>query len=192
MIRKIVQIGTPVLTQKSQTVTNPLDPKIKALIKDLVDTCKANIDGTAGLSAPQIGVGLRVCVCRRTDLEDLEENPKLSKSQLWEVMINPEIVKLGTRASYYWEGCLSIGTGPNALFGPVARPDLVKISYTSKNGSKQKLSAKGYFSHIIQHEIDHLNGILFLRYISNPKNIWKIVNLDKYLKEHDKYPPILG
>src|SRR3989344_1668663 len=190
MVRKIVQIGTPILSQKALAVADTQDPEIKALIKDLVDTGNANIDGTAGLSAPQIGVGLRVCVCRRTDIEDRESNT-LPKSRLWEVMINPEISKLGTRQSYFWEGCLSIGTGPDGLFGPVARPDSVKISYTRRNGTSQKISARGFFAHIIQHEIDHLNGILFLRYITNPNNIWKISDLDKYLKDHSKYPPIL-
>lgn len=190
MVKNIVQIGTPVLVQTAKAVKDAGDPQIVALVKDLLDTCNVNVDGTAGLSAPQIGVSLRVCVVRRTDIEDKEET-ELPQAKLWEVLINPEIIKQSARQSYYWEGCLSIGVGENALFGPVLRSDIVKIKYINRKGEKLELAAKGYFAHIIQHEIDHLNGVLFLKYIDNPQNIWKNIDLDAYIQKFHKYPPIL-
>ncbi|MDQ7021435.1 MAG: peptide deformylase [Candidatus Dojkabacteria bacterium] len=156
----------------------------RSLIKDLLDTCKANFEDAAGLSAVQIGVLKRVFVVKRTDLEDEYRDQ-------WEVMINPNIKILDKKESLIWEGCLSINTGENRLYGPVYRPKKVRIEYYDQKGNKRSLDADGFFSHLIQHELDHLNGILFLSHVENPANIWKEDEFDKYLKENRQYPPIV-
>jgi peptide deformylase len=189
MVRNILQIGDPVLNRKSSVVKDINDPKVKTLIRDLLDTCIAKENITAGLSAPQIGENMRVCVCRRMDLEEASEQP-LPSEQIWEVLINPEILKLSAKQSTYWEGCLSVGEGPSGLWGPVTRPDSVDLEYTNIKNERVKLKCTGFFAHIVQHELDHLEGKLFLKYITDPELIWKSSDLDKYYEEHQEYPPV--
>ena len=106
-------------------------------------------------------------------------------------MINPEVELTSKSKDIIWEGCLSIGTDENRLFGPVERPSHVKVSYINQEGEQRQLAAKGFMAHIIQHEQDHLNGILFLRYVENPQNLWKLKDLDKYIASHDQYPQVV-
>lgn len=188
MIRKIFQIGDKVLEAKASKV-NPNDEKTKKLVQDLIDTCKTNADETAGISAPQIGESKRICICRRTDLEEKTSKP-IKDELLWEVMINPEIVSKSNRMSSYWEGCLSVGEGDEKLFAPVKRPSTIVVKYIDKNGNYKELECKGFFSHVVQHELDHLEGILFLKYVNDPTTIWKNKDLDKYFKENNDYPSI--
>lgn len=187
MKRKILQVGDPILEKKSKQVKNVKDAKIQSLIKDLVDTCKTKVDITAGLSAPQVGENLAIIVCRRMDIEE-STGKTLSNDEAWEVMINPKILKVGKRESSYWEGCLSVGEGPDGLYSPISRPDNVDISYLDINGDIKSLKCKGFFAHIVQHEIDHLNGTLFLSYVEDPEQIWKSKDLDKYYQEYGQYP----
>ena len=190
MIKRILQIGSPILTEKTEKVVDPKSPQSLDVISDLMDTILNDTDATAGLAAPQIGHKLAICVCRRTDLEEKFGEENVEVEDLWEIMINPSIVKESKQRSVFWEGCLSIGEGPKQLFGPVSRPSKVKIDYLSPSGERKSLDAEGFFAHVVQHEIDHLNGILFLNYVQNPANIWTSKNLDDYIKQHDTYPPI--
>jgi peptide deformylase len=188
MLRDIIQIGDPVLNKKTTDVSDVNDPKVKQLIEDLIDTCEENHSTTAGLSAPQINELLSVCVCRRTDIEELRGEDTLPLNELWEVMINPKVISKSEEKSQFWEACLSIGVGKNQLWGPVQRSKSIVVEYLDRNGNKKTLSPDGFFSHVVQHEIDHLNGILFLTYIDNPANIWKGKDLDSYLDETGEFP----
>ena len=105
-------------------------------------------------------------------------------------MINPEIVKEGQTRSIFWEGCLSVGIGDDSLFGPVDRPNEIMVRYQDRNGNTKNLNVSGFFAHEIQHEKDHLNGIIFLKYVTNPQNIWKRGKLDKYFDEFGDYPDV--
>jgi peptide deformylase len=183
-------MNNPVLKLKCNSVTEFGTKKLKEIIQDLIDTCEVKEDITAGLSAPQIGISLRVCVCRRIDLEEDDIPEPLPLDQLWEVMINPVIIKASEKTSIYWEGCLSVGEGPNGLYGPVERSNSIDIEYFDVSGKKKELKCVGFFAHIIQHEIDHLNGIIFLKYIKDPKNIWLCKDLDGYYDKFGEYPPI--
>ncbi|KKQ35402.1 MAG: Peptide deformylase [candidate division WS6 bacterium GW2011_GWA2_37_6] len=180
---KVVQIGDPVLETVAKEVKDFKDPEIQKLIDNLLDTCNSEIERTAGLSAPQVGKSLRISICRRFDIDE--------DSKEWEVMINPEITSKSGEKSIVWEGCLSIGVGDNALYGPVARSKRIKVKYFDRDGKPKQLPALDYFSHVVQHEIDHLNGILFLKYIKNPdKNLWTSKELDKYIDRHGQFPDI--
>jgi peptide deformylase len=187
MVKPILQIGNEILTKSSARVEEKeiLSREIQDLIQDLKDTCNLDPDTSAGLSAVQIGVLKRVYLVRRIDIEKEEDPP------MWEAMINPEVEQVGNKHDVIWEGCLSIGTDDNRLFGPVERPSHVKVRYTNQEGEQRELEAKGFMAHIIQHEQDHLDGILFLKYIDNPQNLWKLKDLDKYIAENDHYPSIL-
>lgn len=106
------------------------------------------------------------------------------------VIVNPEIISENDFETYFFEGCLSVGVGDNALYAPVGRAEQIKIIYFNENGEKKELFAKNYFAHVILHEIDHMNGILFLSKVKDPSKIWKSIDLDKYYDKHKKYPPM--
>ncbi len=183
MVLKIRQIGDPVLEEVAKPVDNIKDPKIQKLIGDMIDTCRADIDRTAGLSAPQVGKSLAISICRRFDISE--------ETDEWEVMINPRITAKSTEKTMIWEGCLSIGVGDKALYGPVTRPKRVEVTYLDREGNEQELTAEDYFSHVIQHEVDHVNGLLFIKYVPNPdKNLWLSKELDRYIDTYGEFPPI--
>lgn len=161
---KILQLGNPILEKKSEKVTDISDPNVQSLIDDMLELLDSIQEKSAGLSAPQVGVSKRIAICRK-----LENEADISKDPIWEIMINPEIVKVSGFYSDYWEGCLSIKEGD--LFGIVSRPETVWVKYYDRNGKKRSIKATGYFSHIVQHEIDHLNGVLFISYISDPRKL---------------------
>lgn len=168
--REIVQLGFPTLTQKSQKVSDFDDPKITNLVIDLLDTVKGAGENAAGLAANQIGELYRITVIQRVD----------KQANDWEVLINPRILKKSCELSTMWEGCLSIGNGN--LFGQVTRPRVVEVEYFDQNGNLKKFSASDFFSHLIQHEIDHLDGKLFTQYLEDPTKLFTSEELDKIEK----------
>ncbi|MCA9385401.1 peptide deformylase [Candidatus Dojkabacteria bacterium] len=195
MIKDVLQIGEPILEKPTKEVTDISSSEVKTIINDLVDTCIAMSERSAGLSSNQIGYDLRICVCRRTDLEDQsnrESSSAVDDKTLWEVMINPEITKASKDESAYWEGCLSIGeTEKDTIWGPVWRPDTITLIYTNREGEKKELEATDFFSHVVQHELDHLDGVLFISKVPNPeKNLWKSPRLNEFLEKNKEFPPV--
>lgn len=185
MIKDIIQIGDKKLTQTSEPIDlgSISSGKIQELATNLIDTLKHHTKVAAGLSAVQIGILQQMYVVKRMDLpEDREEEI--------EVMINPKIKIKNEDKTIEWEGCMSISSDNMRLFGPVPRPSEVIVEYYDREANKKKLRAKDFFAHLIQHEQDHLNGILFLQYVQNPKNIWKESELDTYLDQYKKFPPV--
>src|SRR5690606_1196390 len=104
------------------------------------DTCKQDPDGSAGLSAVQIGELKRVFVINKTD--DRDSAPD------YEIVINPTLEIVDKKPSKVWEGCLSIGEGDKRLFARVTRPRKVKINYTDRDGKPKELTVKGFQSHL--------------------------------------------
>ncbi len=139
-IRNVVQVGDEVLRQKCFPVEE-FDGKLIKLLDDMKDTVKK--EQGAGLAAPQVGVLRRVVV---VDVEDG-----------YFELINPVILSQKGEQSG-WEGCLSV----KGKQGVVSRPMKVKISYQDRNGEKRLLQAKGFFARAICHELDHLDGILYI------------------------------
>ena len=139
-IRNVVQVGDEVLRGKCFPVEN-FDENLWALLDDMKDTVKK--EQGAGLAAPQVGVLRRVVVV------DVEEG--------YFEFINPVIVsQKGEQTG--WEGCLSV----RGKSGIVSRPMKVKLAYQDRNGEKYLLQAKGFFARAIFHELDHLDGILYI------------------------------
>ena len=139
-VRNVVQMGDEVLRQKCFPVET-FDASLWKLLDDMKDTVKR--EQGAGLAAPQVGVLRRVCV---VDVEDG-----------YFEFINPVILsQKGEQAG--WEGCLSV----RGKQGVVSRPQKVKISYFDRNGEKHLLQAKGFFARAICHELDHLDGVLYI------------------------------
>lgn len=187
MIKPIIQLGNELLTQQSEPIEHAKISSgvVQDLATNLVDTLKHHTKEAAGLSAVQIGTLLQMYVIKRMDLSEERAEQEI------EVLINPRIKVKNKTNNIEWEGCMSISSNNLRLFGPVARPSEIIVEYFDKEGNKKKLRAKGFFAHLIQHEQDHLNGILFLQYISNPKNIWKEDELDAYLEQYKRFPSIV-
>ena len=163
-IKPIQFVPDPVLRKSALPVENITDKTLQ-LLDDMAETMY-DAPGI-GLAGPQIGELKRLIVmdCSRDD----------EKSELWQ-MINPEVVELSEDNSTLEEGCLSI-PGHTA---DVSRPDWIKLRFTDIKGKEQQIKAEGLLAACIQHEIDHLNGILFIDHISKLKRdiIWR-----KVLKE---------
>lgn len=139
-VRDIVTLGAPVLRQKAKKV-HRVDESIRHLIEDLIDT--VHEAHGAGLAAPQIGVPLRAIV---TNVDD----------QL-HVVLNPEFVSQSEEEVEGEEGCLSIP----GWYGPVTRKERVTVRGLSRTGKPIKIKAEGWEARAFQHEVDHLDGILF-------------------------------
>ncbi|MDZ7897928.1 MAG: peptide deformylase [Arcicella sp.] len=154
-LRTIVTLPDPVLRRKAHAVTK-FDKDLHALIDDMVETMR-EAPGV-GLAAPQIGLSERIIVVEYYEHEEDEENDENEElpKKVW-AMINPEIVKASEEKLMGAEGCLSIP----GLVGEVERHAEVLVKGLNRHGKPMKVKAKGWLARIFQHEIDHLNGVLF-------------------------------
>lgn len=151
-LRKIVTLPDPVLRRKARAITK-FDKDLGPLIDDMVETMR-EAPGV-GLAAPQIGLPERLIVIEYYEREEDEEDEEAPK-KVWAV-INPEIVKTSEEMLMGVEGCLSIP----GLLGEVERHAEVQVKGLNRHGKPMKIKAKGWLARIFQHEIDHLNGVLF-------------------------------
>lgn len=164
MIRKITQSGDPVLREKAKKVTK-VDKKIKDLIQDLKDTLAIQKDPEGvGLAAPQIGKSLQIFLAKYKDFERVVINPTI-------VDISKKIAKNEKKNKEILEGCLSL---PH-YYGPLKRASSVKLSYLNEKGEEITEEFVDFKAQIILHEIDHLNGILFVdRLLEEKKPLYKV------------------
>ena len=169
-IRNIIIEPDPILRKKSTTLET-VDDSIRKILDDMLQTMY-NAPGI-GLAAVQIGILKRLLVI---DVSKKEEE----KKPLF--LINPEITYQSEETSIYEEGCLSLP----GHFAEIERPAKCKINYIDYHGKKAELEAEGLLSTCVQHEIDHLNGILFIDYLSKLKKDMIIKKLVKQKKELDK------
>jgi peptide deformylase len=157
MIREVLQLGNPLLREKCPEVANPADPAIRDLAADLRDTVRDWRRRTGygrAIAAPQLGVLQRVVVL------DLPR-------QL--VLVNPEIIESSPETIIVWDGCLSF----LFLFLQVVRHRWIRVRYWDLDGAMHELLAaeEGDLSELLQHEIDHLDGILALDRVADPKSL---------------------
>ena len=154
-VRNIATLPDPVLRRKARTVTK-FDKNLQTLIDDMLETMR-DAPGV-GLAAPQVGVSERVIVIEYAEPEEVEEGeePIEVEPKLY-VMVNPEIVKNSPENVVGIEGCLSVPL----LVGEVERAQEVRIKGFNRRGQPMKLKVDGWLARIFQHEINHLNGIVF-------------------------------
>ncbi len=153
-ILPIRTLPDPVLRQNAKRVTS-IDKSIKKLIADMRETLYAD-DTRAGLAAPQIGVSLRVIIIRRPEADDV-------------ILINPEIIR--KRGEHLVnEGCLSVP----GYVGALQRAEAVTVKGIDVNGKVTRIKAEGFLAQALQHEIDHLNGTLYVDRVENPDELRKI------------------
>ena len=152
-IKPLIILPDPLLRQQSKPVET-VDSEIQRLADDMLETM---------YDAPGIGLAaIQVGVARRMLVIDLSRDDEDNKPQ---VFINPEIVKLSDDVSTYEEGCLSI---PD-YYAEVERPASLTVKYVDRDGKQQTVEADGLLATCLQHEIDHLNGVLFIDHISRLK-----------------------
>src|SRR5258707_13734045 len=163
-LRKIVTLPDPVLRRKARAVSK-FDKPLQTLIEDMIETMR-DAPGV-GLAAPQVGISERVIVIEYANQpEEVEgEEREEVKPKLY-VMVNPEIVKASQEAVLGVEGCLSIP----GLVGEVERFSMVQVKGLNRRGQPVKLKAEGWLARIFQHEIDHVNGIV---YPDRATRVWK-------------------
>jgi peptide deformylase len=152
-IRQIAKMGHPVLRMRSAEVPDPTDPEIARLVEDMRDTL-VDISG-AGIAAPQLYDPRRV-ILYRIEADRVPEGSSM-KPLPWTVMINPELTTIGSDKQLIWEKCLSLP----GLHGKVPRHTKVHISFQTLEGDTVAYDADGWHAMILQHEYDHLDGILY-------------------------------
>ena len=160
MLLEIVKYGNPILHQKGKVVTDFSDT-ISVLYQDMLDTMYK--EEGIGLAAQQIGLAIQFCVIDvpshpEYPIRSILDGQSLSPQLLMPMcLINPKIEIFPGDESYYEEGCLSLPE----IKGDVARPEFIIVLYQDLDGSPHKLECDGLLGRCIQHEVDHLNGILF-------------------------------
>jgi peptide deformylase len=151
MIREILRMGDPRLLRVAEPVTRFDTPELRQLLADMFETMQA-ADG-AGLAAPQIGVGLRVVVFGFETNARYPDAPEVPRT----ILINPVIEPLGDAMQDGWEGCLSVP----GLRGVVPRFERVRYRGFDERGVALQREAEGFHARVVQHECDHLDGILY-------------------------------
>ena len=151
MIRDVLRMGDPRLLERAQEAAIPANDELRALLDDMRDTMHA--ESGAGLAAPQIGVGLRVVIFgvqSNPRYPGIEEVPDT-------VLINPEIQPLSEELEEGWEGCLSVP----GMRGWVPRWRKLKYKGFDEKGKPFEREVEGFHARVVQHEVDHLDGVLY-------------------------------
>ena len=168
--RKIVIEPDPILRKKSE-ILEKVDDELRGLLDDMLETM---------YSAPGIGLAaVQVGILKRAIVIDVSKD-KEKKNPFF--LINPEIISKSKNTSTYEEGCLSLP----GYFAEIERPAECQVKYIDYFGKKKEIKATGLLSTCIQHEIDHLNGVLFIDYLSKLKRDMIVKKLIKQKKELDK------
>ena len=157
-VREIVTLPQPILRRKARKVSD-FGSDFQKLVDDMIETMR-EAPGV-GLASPQVNVLLRLITVEFGDEQDEEVPPKLY------VMVNPEITRKSREMVTGIEACLSIP----GIAGDVDRPLTVTVKGQNRRGQPVKIKAKGWLARIFQHEIDHLNGVLF---VDLAEQVWKI------------------
>ncbi len=157
-LRDIVTLPDPILRRKARTITR-FDADLQSLIDDMIETMR-EAPGV-GLAAPQVGISRRLIVVEYPEDDELDEAPK----KLY-VVVNPEIKETSDETEMGIEGCLSIP----GLHGEVERSIALTVKGQTRRGQPMKIKAKGWLARIFQHEIDHVNGVVFT---DRAAKVWK-------------------
>ncbi len=162
-------MGNPILLERSLEVDNILSSEIQEHITDMLHTVQT-IGERVGLAAPQVGILKRIVVFR---IPAKPVNPRYAATadpdqieMPWTTFINPVITPLSDSVTAGWEGCISVP----GMMGKVDRFDHIKYTYFDENGAFHEREAKGFHARVMQHEFDHLDGILFPMRVKDMKD----------------------
>jgi peptide deformylase len=160
-LREVITSENPILRRKAKKAAK-ITPELRALADDMVETMRAAPG--VGLAAPQVAESVRLFVA---ELEESEEDPGSGKTY---IIFNPEFVWKSDEVVDGVEGCLSIP----GWAGEVTRHHKVVVKGLDRSGRRIRVEAEGWLARVFQHEMDHLDGVLFTDRISDPEKIWPI------------------
>lgn len=184
-ILPITEFGDPLLRMSAKAI-RPVDissVKIQQLIRNLRFTLTEQKLGV-GLAAPQVGESLALSVIA---IRPTKHRPMVEPLEL--VIINPKITKTFGYRTQMWEGCISSGSGKAGLFAKTPRYKKIEVSFYDEKGERHKKIFEGLPAHVIQHETDHLNGVLFVDHVKDTssymtmKEYKKLVAKDRSAKK---------
>jgi len=167
VVVEVLQLGNPVLREKSTPVEDPASEDVGELQEDLSDTLRFWRETTGygrGIAAPQIGVLKRVVF--------------INIDKPW-LLVNPEIVEMSDEKMVIYDSCLSY----LCIFFKVSRSRRIKVSYQEQDGTRKMIEAEGDLSELLQHEIDHLEGILAIDRVIDIKSICTIQEYERRYKK---------
>jgi peptide deformylase len=174
-ILKIARLGHPVLRARARKAeaSEVKSPAFQKLVDDMIETMR-EYDGI-GLAAPQVHEGIRLA------LIGIEDGRGQDRSIRVLPVVNPEITPIGTDTEEDWEGCLSLPK----LRGKVVRPSQIQIRALDRRGNKMELELQGYPARVAQHEIDHLDGVLFIDRMKSFETLTFLEEYSKYWTDED-------
>ncbi len=167
-------LGDPTIRKVALEVASIKDKDIQALIKELIATVK-KVNGV-GIAAPQVGKSLRLFIVASTPTARYPQAPKMVPL----AVINPKVIFASQTMVKGWEGCLSIP----GIRGLIPRHDSITIEYADKSGKKVLKTYTGFVAKIFQHELDHLDGKVFLDRLETVKDIISEKEYMKQMKSH--------
>jgi peptide deformylase len=172
-IRKVARLGHPVLRQPTRMLRKEeiLSDEMRRLVADMVETMHEY--SGVGLAAPQVHEPLRLAVI---EVEQLNERYRVDIAQPLLVIFNANITVLDETPFGFWEGCLSVP----GLRGYVERPSKIRVDYLDHEASPRSIVAEGFLATVFQHELDHLDGVLYVDKIKDPKRYAFIEEYQRY------------
>lgn len=174
-ILPITRFGNPVLRETARRLSEDeiLSSHTKELIENMRHTLTEKQYGV-GIAAPQVGESIALSII---GVKPTPNRPKLEPFDT--VLINPEIVETFGDPIEMWEGCVSCGTEDDILFAELPRYEKVKVSWLDEHAKSREEVIGGFVAQVIQHEVDHLNGILFVDHVTDPASFMMV---DEYRK----------
>ncbi len=166
---QVALLGNPILRQKAKEVQNARNPRIQSLIDDLLETVM-DVNGV-GIAAPQVYESLRIIIVASHPNPRYPDAPEMKPTP----MINPKIITHSKIIKKNWEGCLSIP----GIRGLIPRFTSITIEYSDKRGKMFRKEFSDFIARIIQHEIDHLDGLMLLDRVESNR---EIITDKEYLK----------
>lgn len=164
-VKKVSQVGEAVIRAKAKPVTKKDSSGLGKLLRDMTDTLR--VSNLIGIAAPQVGVSLQVFI---TELALNDRKKKVSEAERWRVFINPKITWRSEHETVLEEGCGSVCH--SGLFGPVQRPAEVVVEAFDEHMQPFTLKASGLLAKCIQHEFDHLQGVVVLDKFTDTRKCW--------------------
>lgn len=179
----IVTLPEKILREKARPVTT-FDAELQQLVDDMIETMR--MAPGVGLAAPQIGRSLQLAVIETLAEVDEDGNEIEDTRELY-VIANPQIVWTSNSLVDGIEGCLSIP----GYVGEVERHEEIRVRAQDRHGKKIKLRLSGWSARIFQHEIDHLNGVLYIDRLTEPENFWTEAEFEGLTSGQDEEEPAL-
>ena len=175
MIRPICRMGNPILRKKALEVPKTFlkTDEFDRILSDLHDSMKHY--GGIGIAAPQIGIERQIALIELIGFNRYGEEVNLPLT----TFINPRIEFLTEDLQGFWEGCLSVP----GLRGFVERPKKIRVSYMNEKGEDKLIIAEGFLATVLQHELDHLDGVLYVDKVKDPKLLSYQEEFEEFIQE---------